>query len=158
MENASSWICLHVSVFCVHHVMCVYLSTPHGDTAESQPRSPSMLCYRQAAIYNNQLISQWVVPDSQPLLHFQTQTLPSHSHTLTQTHGALSRRRNIYFFVPLLDMCSEAVDHPVWLWDRKQICLIRQQVTSVNTVTLKGDYTCARPPLSTVPYLLQVSQ
>lgn len=81
-------MCLHISVFCVQHVMCLSLhpTATHRDAAESQPLSPSMLCYRQAAIYNNQLISQRVVPDSQQLLHWQTQILPSHSHTQTHTH------------------------------------------------------------------------
>ena len=77
----------HISVVCAPCDVCLSLhpSAPHRDTAESQPLSPSMLCYRQAAIYNNQLISQRVVPASQQLLHWQTQILPSQSHT--QMHG-----------------------------------------------------------------------
>lgn len=114
--SESDWICLHIWVYCVHHVMCLSLhpSASHRDTAESQPLSPSMLCYRRAAIYNNQLISQRVAPDSQQLLHWRTQILPSYSHT--QTHWYIwadggtveeeRRRKNIFLFVPFFpDMC-----------------------------------------------------
>lgn len=120
----------HISVLCAPRDVCLSLhpSVPHRDTAESQPLSPSMLCYRQAAIYNNQLISQRVVPDSQQLLNWQTQILPPHSHTQTRTHTDTSeqmearwRRRGgerIYSSLfPSSTCVAVAVDHPVWWVD-----------------------------------------
>lgn len=53
--------------------VCVSIPLLPTGTLQSQPLFPSMLCYRQAAIYNNQPISQQVLPDSQQLLQYQTQ-------------------------------------------------------------------------------------
>ena len=117
----------HISVLCAPRDVCLSLhpSVPHRDTAESQPLSPSMLCYRQAAIYNNQLISQRVVPDSQQLLHWQTQTLPPHSHTQTRTHTDTSeqmearwRRRGGERMYPSLFPSSTCVARWQWITQR----------------------------------------
>lgn len=79
--------------FFVRRAMCISCPSslsrsPAGTLRrESQPLSPSMLCYSQARLF---ITSSWLavefVPDSQWLLYWQTQTLPHHSHTHTQAH------------------------------------------------------------------------
>lgn len=95
-------MCLHTSVF-VSTMQRVSISQLPTGTLQSQPHSPSMLCYRQEAIYNNQLISQQVVPDSQQLLHWQTQILPPHCR-----RGGGIR----LFLVPFIDMCCRGSRSP----------------------------------------------
>lgn len=84
-------MCLHISALGARHVMSFYLSFRLLPTETLQPLSPSILCYSQAAIYNIQMISQRVEPDSQRLLNCRTQILPSLSPT--QTHAHLTRWR-----------------------------------------------------------------
>lgn len=77
----------HIGVLCAPcdaYLSPPSLSAPQGHCRESTPLSQHALLQPGTAIYNIQLISQRVVPDSQQLLHWQTQTLPPHSHTHTQ--------------------------------------------------------------------------
>lgn len=105
---------------------CVSMSpsrySPQGHC--SQSFFPSMLCYRQAAIYNNQPINQQVLPGSQQLLQYQTQIPASlcnrHLHICRYswadggTEGELEKE-----YSSLCSICVVVVVDPlVWLGGR----------------------------------------
>ena len=61
-SSAPGWMCLHISVFCVPHVMCVYLSIPPFPTGTLQRVNPSLpACFatdRQLFITTSWLASE----------------------------------------------------------------------------------------------------
>lgn len=131
-------MCLHISALGARHVMSFHLSILRLPTETLQPLSPSILCYSQAAIYNIQMISQRVEPNSQRLLHCRTQILPLLSPT--QTHSHLTRWRCaekkevrmtenafLVFFVLHPNMCGWGSVSPVWIKDGGQITCYRTE-------------------------------
>lgn len=105
--------------------MSFYLSIPLLPTETLQPLSPSILCYSQAAIYNIQMISQRVEPNSQRLLNCQTRILPPLSPTQTRWRYAeekevrMTENAVLFFSLVLrLDMSGWGSGSPCvnWRW------------------------------------------
>lgn len=128
----------------------------HRDTAESQPLFPGMLCFRQAAIYNNQLITQRALPDSQQPLHYYNQMLPPRSYIQAHTHACMRtrqcrRRRGRGGIYLSLFPCSSVVvteDHPVWPGDGRQIQCYQTEGHGYEHSLMKRDLFSSSPPLS----------
>lgn len=125
-------MCLHISVFCVHHVMCIYLSIPPLPTGTLQRVNPSLpACFATA----RQLFitSSWLASELCPTVSDCYTGKPKYSLlTPTQTDKkqmeARRRRRRrrgrqrIYFSLFLSWTCvAVAVDHPVWTGEGGQI-------------------------------------
>lgn len=146
----------HISVLCAPCDVCLSLCSLQGHCRESTPL-PSMPCYREAAIYNNQLISQRVVPDSQQLLHLQTQILPSRSHTCTQDIEHERWRKNIYMFLFLSLTCVQWqwITHCDWEMGRRYVLS-----DSRSPLWTQWPWKKTRLVLDLLylPYLLQVRQ
>lgn len=127
-SSESDRICLHISVFCVHHVMCVYISIPPLPTGTLQRVNPSLpACFatdRQLFITTSWLASELCPTVSncytgKPKYSRLTPTHKTRAHTHTHWYiwadgGTVEERRgkNIFLFVPLLDMCCSGSGSP----------------------------------------------
>lgn len=114
---------LHIWMFCLHHVRCIYLSIPPLPTGTLQRVNPSLpACFARA----RQLFitSSWLAPDSQQLLHRQTQILLPYSDTHryiwmdwgTEEEERLVKNRFLFW-----TSVTAAVAHPMRLGDGSQI-------------------------------------
>lgn len=163
-SSESHWMCLHISVFCVHHVMCIYLSIPPLPTGTLQRVNPSLpACFataRQLFITSSWLASELCPTVSNCYTGKPKYSLltPTHTDTFKQMEARRRRgRQRIYFSLFLSWTCvTMAVDHPVWMGDGGQIR--RYQTESRHCEHCDHE---RKPDLcwsSFILYLLQVSR